>query len=51
MPMCSGVDVNKDMFLKSDWNFNTFSDDCFKKFGVRPIENAAVNNYGGTGLE
>lgn len=49
MPQCStGI---KDMFPKQDWNFKKFSDDCYKKFGVRPKENLAVTYYGGSNLE
>lgn len=51
MPMCSGVPGDQDMFPKVDWNFKSFSDECFVKFGVRPNEKAATTNYGGTGLE
>lgn len=52
MPMCSSIDAGRrDMFPRSEWNLQRFSDDCFRKYGVRPQENAAVTNYGGPNLE
>lgn len=48
MPMCSGVDKDHyDMFPEVKWDLSKYSDDCFKKFGVRPRGNAAVTTYGG----
>lgn len=48
MPMCSGVDkVRYDMFPEVQWDLAKYSDECFKKFGVRPRGNAAVTTYGG----
>lgn len=49
MPMCS--DGKNDMFLPNAWNLEKYSEDCFKKFGVRPRENAAITYYGGANLE
>lgn len=52
MPMCSGLEPGRpDMFPRSEWNIREFSDECFRKFGVRPQENAAVTTYGGPNLE
>lgn len=52
MPMCSNLDKERfDMFPKVEWNFKNFSDDCFRRYGVRPNENAAIRNYGGNNLE
>lgn len=52
MPMCSSIDAGRrDMFPRSEWNLQRFSDDCFRKYDVRPQENAAVTNYGGPNLE
>lgn len=49
MPSCStGV---HDMFWEDKWDFGKYSDDCFKKFGVRPREKAAVTYYGDKSLE
>lgn len=49
MPMCTNG--NNDMFPPEAWNFNTYSDKCFKKFGVRPKEMYAITTYGGKRLE
>jgi len=49
MPMCSNGKT--DMFPKKDWNFNTFSDDCLKQFGITPREKSAITNYGGINLD
>uniref|UniRef100_A0A1B0CY54 Lysosomal Pro-X carboxypeptidase n=1 Tax=Lutzomyia longipalpis TaxID=7200 RepID=A0A1B0CY54_LUTLO len=46
MPMCS--DGDKDMFEPEQWDFKKYSDDCFKKFGVRPrSEFEMITRYGG----
>lgn len=47
MPMCqSGNDT--DMFPTKPWDFKAYSDECFKKFKVRPrLPQAAVTHYGG----
>lgn len=50
MPMCS-KSSEKNMFPPKDWNFKQFSDDCFKKFNVRPSPNMATTTYGGNKLE
>ncbi|CAH1401397.1 unnamed protein product [Nezara viridula] len=44
MPMC---DSGTDMFEKSDWNIKEVSDECFKKFKVRPDPGLAELEYGG----
>ncbi|XP_076261393.1 lysosomal Pro-X carboxypeptidase [Rhynchophorus ferrugineus] len=45
MPMCSTDD---DMFENSKWNFQEFSDDCFKQFKVRPLnEEVPILEFGG----
>jgi len=47
MPMCQNGSSN-DMFLPKPWNFTAYSDDCFKKFKVRPRSpQEAVTEYGG----
>lgn len=44
MPSCStGI---TDMFYQESWDLKKFSDSCFKKFGVRPREHAAITYYG-----
>jgi lysosomal Pro-X carboxypeptidase len=43
MPMCNN---EKSMFPPEKWDFNKYSDNCFKKFGVRPREHAAITEYG-----
>lgn len=45
MPMCSNGGEN-DMFYENKWDLKTYSEDCFKKFGVRPRPQAAVTYYG-----
>lgn len=51
MPMCSSVDAGqRDMFPRSEWNFQAYSDECARKFGVRPRVNAAVTQFGGDDL-
>lgn len=48
-PICStGV---KDIFWPSQWTLQSHSDECFRKFGVRPRENAIATNFGGKRLE
>ena len=43
-PMCSnGID---DMFEPIEWNFNEYSDDCFKKFQLRPRSEWSIINFG-----
>lgn len=49
MPQCSTG--KRDMFPKVDWNLQQVSDECFKKFMVRPNPGAAVTAYGGKNLE
>jgi len=45
MPMCT--DGVLDMFEPSEWNETEYSDDCFKRFGVRPDPVAMELVYGG----
>lgn len=49
MPMCSGK--QDDMFMEKKWDLKKVSDDCFKKFGVRPREYEIIVRYGGKDLE
>lgn len=52
MPMCSAIDPGRrDMFPHIEWDIKKFSDDCFRRYGVRPQENAAITTYGGPNLE
>lgn len=44
MPMCTNGTT--DMFTPEKWDFKEFSDGCYKKFQVRPRENAAMTQYG-----
>uniref|UniRef100_U5ET05 Lysosomal Pro-X carboxypeptidase n=1 Tax=Corethrella appendiculata TaxID=1370023 RepID=U5ET05_9DIPT len=48
MPMCAD---ESDMFPVEKWDFKKYSDDCFKKFSVRPNEDTAIINYGGRSLD
>lgn len=50
MPMCS-EGSGKDMFPKKPWDEKKYSDECFKKFGVRPKKNVAQTIYGGQFLD
>jgi lysosomal Pro-X carboxypeptidase len=45
MPMCN--DGKQDMFEPQDWDLAAYSDDCFRRFGVRPKPYAAEVMYGG----
>ncbi|RUS78013.1 hypothetical protein EGW08_014230 [Elysia chlorotica] len=47
MPMCSN---GTGMFYNMDWDFQAFSDDCFKQFGVRPRQDWVKHQYWGTDL-
>ncbi|KAJ8927671.1 hypothetical protein NQ314_019827 [Rhamnusium bicolor] len=48
MPMCS---TKKDMFEVLPWNFQKYSDDCFKRFGVHSSEpHWPILEYGGKNL-
>lgn len=52
MPMCPGIDKERyDMFPPQPWDLKAVSDECFKKFGVRPQPDAAITTYGGVELE
>lgn len=49
MPFCS---TDSDMFENEPWDFNTFSDFCFKSFGLRPRnEDVPILAYGGKNLK
>jgi lysosomal Pro-X carboxypeptidase len=43
MPMCSS---DRSMFPVEKWDLQKYSDECFKKFGVRPKENVIMMKYG-----
>lgn len=43
MPMCN---KKESIFRAKDWDFKTYSDDCYKKYGVHPKLNAAMTEYG-----
>lgn len=46
MPICQNGTT--DMFPPKPWDFKAFSDDCYKKFKVRPRDpQAAITEYGG----
>lgn len=49
MPMCQNGTAS-DMFIPKAWNFTEYSDECFKKFKVRPRSagQEAITNYGGS---
>ncbi|RVE54520.1 hypothetical protein evm_001005 [Chilo suppressalis] len=49
MPMCTYGD--QDMFEPHAWNFTEYSDECYKKFNVRPLPDIARVNYGGDRLQ
>lgn len=49
MPMCSN---DLDMFENEKWDFQKYSDDCFKKVSVRPLNEAVpILQYGGKNLK
>ncbi|CAF1000335.1 unnamed protein product, partial [Didymodactylos carnosus] len=45
MPMCS--DGQNDMFEPMAWNFQNYSDDCYKQWQIRPRAEWAYIEYGG----
>nr|XP_023695229.1 lysosomal Pro-X carboxypeptidase [Paramormyrops kingsleyae] len=45
MPMCT--DGVQDMFEPQPWDFQAFSEECYKQFGVRPRIDWAITMYGG----
>ncbi|XP_040195902.1 lysosomal Pro-X carboxypeptidase [Rana temporaria] len=48
MPFCpDGVD---DMFEPQKWDFETYSDECYKQWGVRPREKWITTIYGGKNI-
>lgn len=49
MPMCANGTT--DMFIPEKWDFKTYSDGCYKKYGVYPRQNAAIMFYGGRSIE
>ncbi|CAG9817007.1 unnamed protein product [Phaedon cochleariae] len=49
MPMCS---TSFDMFEDAPWDFEKYSDDCYKKFSVRPRnEQVPLLEYGGKDIK
>ncbi|XP_056646416.1 lysosomal Pro-X carboxypeptidase-like [Diorhabda sublineata] len=45
MPMCS---TDLDMFENESWDFQKYSDDCYKQFKIRPRDpNVPIREYGG----
>ncbi|XP_007440930.1 lysosomal Pro-X carboxypeptidase [Python bivittatus] len=48
MPMCS--DGINDMFEPQKWDFRTYSEDCFKTWGVRPRPSWIPTLYGGKNI-
>ncbi|KAG8546866.1 hypothetical protein GDO81_029661 [Engystomops pustulosus] len=48
MPFCS--DGITDMFEPQTWNFEAFSDDCYKQWGIRPRPKWITSVYGGKNI-
>nr|XP_056714506.1 lysosomal Pro-X carboxypeptidase [Euleptes europaea] len=48
MPMCS--DGVNDMFEPQKWNFQAYSDECFKAWGVRPRPSWIPTSFGGKNI-
>nr|XP_003219412.1 PREDICTED: lysosomal Pro-X carboxypeptidase [Anolis carolinensis] len=48
MPMCS--DGVSDMFEPQKWDFHTYSEECFKNWGVRPRPSWIPTFYGGKNI-
>lgn len=48
MPFCS--DGVGDMFEPQTWNFEAFSDDCYKQWGIRPRPKWITSMYGGKNI-
>ncbi|XP_069825817.1 lysosomal Pro-X carboxypeptidase [Dendropsophus ebraccatus] len=48
MPFCS--DGVTDMFEPQTWNFEAFSDDCYKQWGIRPRPKWITSVYGGKNI-
>lgn len=44
MPMCSTA---SEMFEEQPWNLTSYSETCYKKWGVRPVANLVLGEYGG----
>ncbi|KAK2718034.1 hypothetical protein QYM36_006727 [Artemia franciscana] len=49
MPMCN--DGKRDFFEPMKWNFSSYTEDCHKKFGVKPRLHWAEIEFGGKKLE
>lgn len=47
MPMCSN---GTGMFYKMNWDFQAYSDGCYKQWGVRPRQDWIKHQYWGTDL-
>ncbi|KAJ8955716.1 hypothetical protein NQ318_008588 [Aromia moschata] len=48
MPLCSKDD---DMFENIEWDFQKYSDNCYKQFGIRPVnDEVPILLYGGKDL-
>lgn len=48
MPMCT--DGVNDMFEPQKWDFQAFSEECFKLWGVRPRPSWITSVYGGKNI-
>ncbi|XP_075707502.1 lysosomal Pro-X carboxypeptidase [Rhinoderma darwinii] len=48
MPFCS--DGVTDMFEPQTWNFEAFSDECYKQWGIRPRPEWITSMYGGKNI-
>ncbi|CAG9796845.1 unnamed protein product [Diatraea saccharalis] len=49
MPMCTTG--KHDMFEPQEWNFTKYSEDCYKRYNVYPLQDAARVTYGGDRLQ
>lgn len=47
MPMCS---TSSEMFEEKHWDYEKFSNACFKKWGTRPKPQMPILEYGGKNL-
>lgn len=43
---CSNGTSDSELFLKYDWSFQEYSDDCYSEVKVRPQKNLINENYG-----
>ncbi|XP_068120862.1 lysosomal Pro-X carboxypeptidase [Hyperolius riggenbachi] len=48
MPVCA--DGVTDMFEPQTWDFDSYSDDCYKLWGVRPRKSWITSQYGGRNI-